>query len=151
MFDQYRPFFALTLALVLSACASEMSDDGFDASAIMEEPAMEAAPMVESILPMPPPPFPKARARAGVLTAGDIDDGLNMSAFQRYLQKNARALGLPRADLQRPVAVQFTSINGQPAPGMRVAMRRPGAADPFWSGYTGVDGRLVVYPALFGA
>ena len=130
--------------IALTACSTA---DFEESAEIMAEPALEEAPLADAIAPAPP--MRRPFARAGVLTAGDIDDGLNRAAFQRYLKRTARQLRLPGAELQRPVALRMIGSDGAAAPGTRVTLRRPGAAEPFWSGYAGVDGRLVVYPGLF--
>jgi hypothetical protein len=86
-----------------------------------------------------------------VVTAGDIDDTLNLAAFQSYVARTAGKLGLPQAGFGAPVIAQLTGPNGEPAPGVRYTLRRPGAAQPFHDGYSGVDGRIAVFPALMGA
>ncbi|NJM84549.1 MAG: VWA domain-containing protein, partial [Tabrizicola sp.] len=43
-----------------------------------------------------------------------------------------------------------TGPGGAPAPGARYTLRKPGAAEPFHSGYAGPDGRIAVFPALLG-
>ena len=116
---------------------------------VMEEPIMAEPMVMEDIVPAPPRAR-RSQTRAGVLTAGDIDDGLNWRAFQRYLKKARSALRLPLADFRHPVVLHFIA-DGEDAPGARVTLRAPGATTPFWSGYSGVDGRLVVYPRLFDA
>ncbi len=105
------------------------------------------------IVSPPPPPTTASRRvpRTGVITAGDIDDTLNMAAFQRYLNKARRATNLPAANLSNPVLVRLTGPNGKPAPGVRVTLYKPGASAPFYSGYSGVDGNITVFPTLYGA
>jgi len=85
-----------------------------------------------------------------VITAGRIDDTLNMAAFQRYLTKARRATKLPAANLSNPVLARLTGPNGKPAPGVRVTLRKPGASAPFYSGYSGVDGNITAFPAVHG-
>jgi hypothetical protein len=87
---------------------------------------------------------------AGVVTAGDIDDALNFNAFVRYQRKVSRTLDLPRAPLENPVLVQLRGPSGTPAPGVRITLREPGASDPFYDGYSGVDGAVTVFPAALG-
>ena len=87
----------------------------------------------------------------GVVTAGDIDDGLNLAAFQRYSAATAARLDLPQANLATPVLAQLTGPDGRPAPGVHITLRRPGAADPFYDGYSGVDGMVTVFPAVLDA
>lgn len=88
--------------------------------------------------------------RRGVLTAGDIDDALNLNAFARYQSGAAKRLKLPRTNLSAPILARITDFNGQPAAGVRVTLRKPGASQPFYSGYSGVDGLVSVFPAAYG-
>lgn len=87
-------------------------------------------------------------ARRGVVTAGDIDDRLNLTAFNRYL-KGAR-LGLPQLGLGTPVIVRLTGPRGEAAPGARYTLRKPGATEPFHDGFAGPGGRIVDFPKLLG-
>jgi Mg-chelatase subunit ChlD len=87
-------------------------------------------------------------ARRGVVTAGDIDDRLNLTALNRYL-KGAK-LGLPQLGLGTPVIVRLTGPRGDSSAGARYTLRKPGAAEPFHEGYAGPDGRIVDFPKLLG-
>ncbi|MEZ5714331.1 MAG: VWA domain-containing protein [Paracoccaceae bacterium] len=121
----------------------------------MVEPIMEA-PVVVEPAPMMAEPLPGSRTagprpRRGVVTAGDIEDGLNLAAFLRYQKRATAETGLPRADLGGAFAAQLVDASGKPAPGIRVTLSKPGAAEPFYDGYSGTDGRVLVYPALHGA
>jgi hypothetical protein len=144
---------AFAALAALAACAPQNESA---TPPLVDEIAAEASPGVE---PSPyiegSPPTDSGRYRGaprrGVLTAGDIDDGLNFAAFQRYLGRAGAALDLPRADFGAPVLAQLIGADGDPAPGVRFTLRRPGAAEPFWSGYSGVDGRIAVFPAMWGA
>lgn len=93
---------------------------------------------------------PPSRTRARVLTAGDIDDNLNLAAFSRYVKHARGQVKLPSANFSRPMRAQLTGPDGRAAPGLRVTLSRPGSAEPFYDGYSGVDGRIVVFPALHG-
>lgn len=141
----------------------------------------DGAPVPETIAVAPPPAEAEARAgadvvvgeaalapvvadtavvapgggtglvRAGVLTAGDIDDTLNLGAFARYLDSARAATGLPQLQLSRSFAARVTGPDGQPAAHRRVTLRLPGAAEPFWDGYSGTDGNVTVFPTALGA
>jgi len=144
-------------AVFLTACSP----------AVVEHEAMIASPVAPSpVVATPPTPagdmvaakvvtgYVKAghrTPRVGVITAGDIDDTLNYAAFRRYQTKAARSTNLPAANLSRPVLVRLTGANGKPASGVRFTLRRPGAVAPFYSGYSGVDGNITVFPATYGA
>ncbi len=153
-----RLWAGLALVGALSACES----GGLREEAVMVEPAIadtvavEGAPLaLESpaeravVVKRVPSRSPRA-PRRGVLTAGDIDDALNLGAFARYQGGAAKRLKLPRTNLSAPILARITDFNGQPAAGMRVTLRKPGAAEPFYSGYSGVDGLVSVFPAAYG-
>ncbi|WP_299846515.1 VWA domain-containing protein [uncultured Roseovarius sp.] len=89
--------------------------------------------------------------RTGVVTAGDIDDTLNVAAFQTYLKRKKRTVGTPTANFSRPFMAQLVGPNGQPAAGVYFTLRKPGAPEPFYSGHSGVDGNITVFPATLGA
>ena len=145
---------SLGLMAILAGCdapmataprsAVEGADDAGIAEPMMEPMVMEAAPDARASRYRTVP-------RRGVVTAGDIDDTLNLASFQRYVARSAGKLGLPQAGFGPPVIARLTGPNGEPAPGVRYTMRRPGAAQPFQDGYAGVDGRIVVFPAPLGA
>lgn len=150
------PRVALMASAFLSACAVP------EGAIVLEEPmvaeaAVDMAPSskISPIIapaPIPAPPSRNpGRARRGVITAGDIDDALNLSAFTRYQAKSRKDLNLPMANLSTPVLAQLRGANGKLAPGVRVTLRKPGAATPFYSGYSGVDGMVSVFPASLGA
>lgn len=126
---------------------------------MVEEPTVEmASPVVmadgvpaKMVTTVRPPTASRRAPKTGVITAGDIDDALNMSAFQHYLKKARRATKLPNANLSRPVMLRLTGDFGKPAPGVRVTLRKPGATEPFYDGYSGVNGDITVFPAVYGA
>ncbi|MEO0916823.1 MAG: vWA domain-containing protein [Pseudomonadota bacterium] len=142
------------LAVVLSACSATGPGSGtYHGAAVLPAPAMApvapeaaiAAPIVQA-----PPPIARAAPQAGVVTAGDVDDTLNLTDFQRYQAAAARDLDLPAAKLQRPVLARLRRPGGVPAPGIRVTLRRPGADNAFYEGYSGVDGVVTVFPEALG-
>ena len=147
-------------ALAVAACSgAPVGDDGALSGAAKSEamadvvaPSMvvEPAPMPEPMM-APPPPGRYRQARRGVVTAGDIDDTLNLPAFQRYQAKAARKLNLPKANLGGAVMVQLVGPDGAPAPGVPVTLRKMGSETPFYQGYSGVDGRIAVFPSTHGA
>ncbi len=156
----FRLLPAASVAALLAAC----SPTAFTPSApVVAEPVMEEAsgmaePVMEPFTPAEPMadyPAPargsySGRARRGVVTAGDIDDTLNLAAFSRYLARAGRETGLPKLGLGTPVLAQLVGVDGTPAPGARYTLRRPGAAEPFHSGYAGPDGRIAVFPGVVG-
>lgn len=114
--------------------------------AVVAEPSFAPSPV--SAAPVSTSPGGPA---AGVITAGDIDDGRNLAAFADYARRARAETRLPLADLNGPVMARLVGPDGRAAPGLRVTLRRPGAAEPFWDGYSGVDGVITVFPGLHGA
>ena len=86
------------------------------AEAVADTSVIRPAPIFEEALPA---------FEAGVLTAGDIDDGLNIAKFQRYHRTVARAISWPRMTLGAPLLAQLRDATGAPAPGVRVTLREP--------------------------
>jgi hypothetical protein len=117
----------------------------------LEEPMMMEDAMVGDVETVAPP---RAKvtgpARAGVLTAADIDDGINLKAFRRLAAKVSGEFSLPNPAGGQVVALSLVGPSRAPAPGVRITLRRPGATEPFYDGYSGVNGRVSVFPALYG-
>lgn len=114
--------------------------------------AVIEAPVVIVAEPLPTGSLSRSpRPAAGIVTAGDIDDALNLAEFNRFANSARRDTGLPLAALNRPVLAQLVGPQGTPAPGVRVTLRTPGADAPFYDGYSGVDGRVTVFPGVHGA
>ena len=148
-------FFASVAACALLSACDIPSGAGAPYSAASD---LAASPVVEPALAEAAFDASPVRAtgnagfpRAGVVTAGDIDDGRNFAAFQRYLARASADHGLPQARFGAPVMAQVTGWRGLPEPGVRYTLRLPGAADPFYEGYSGVDGQVMVFPAALGA
>ena len=155
-------FFALAL---LGACETAAPGTPTDlvlpeaplaeVSVEFDAPGMEPAMVVVGDAPSPVSAAPAGagtgRVRAGVLTAGDIDDGLNLNTFLRYFAQARSATGLPMANFAAPALAQILGPDGRPAAGVRVTLRLQGAAEPFYDGFSGVEGLVTVFPALYGA
>lgn len=116
-----------------------------EAPVIVAESAVEVAPVVTAL------PTRRALPPSGVLTAGDIDDGLNLPAFISFQARAARHLKWQRMNLSKPVLAQLVGPAGTPAPGVRFTLRHPGAEEPFHDGYSGVDGMITAFPAVLDA
>jgi hypothetical protein len=149
---------ALPLLLALAACSESPTATGVVEPAMEPEPiAAEegglAEPVMEAAVSEAPDVSPRGSypgtPRRGVVTAGDIDDTLNLAAFRRYLARGTE--GLPQLGFGAPVLVDVAGPNGKPAPGVRYTLRKPGAADPFHEGYAGPGGRIVAFPQVLGA
>lgn len=144
-----RSFLLTSVALALAGCVAreptfraEEAEPVVVAAEAAFEPVTEASPVSAASRYL-------GAVRRGVVTAGDIDDALNLPAFQRYLARSG--LGLPQLGFGRPVLAQLISVDGRPAPGARYTLRKPGAAEPFYSGYAGPEGRIAVFPRVLGA
>ncbi|KMW59163.1 Protein containing VWFA domain [Candidatus Rhodobacter oscarellae] len=74
-----------------------------------------------------------------------------MAAFQRYAKRAATETGLPASRLGDPLQARLVAPDGTPLPGVRVTLRRKGKAEPFFDGYSGVGGRVTVFPRMHGA
>ncbi len=150
--------FSIAIAMLVGACAPANLPQGpAMTGAQLPAPPVTEAPVVvaEAMLAAPamiiaPPPSPRVAPSAGVVTAGDIDDTLNLTAFLRYQGAASTDLRLPKANLDRPLLAQLRGPDGAPAPGVRITLREPGATDPFYDGYSGVDGNVTVFPAALG-
>ena len=80
-----------------------------EADSVRSSPVLEPALAVESVaIAARGGPVP----RRGVVTAGDIDDGLNLAVFQRYAASASARMGLPLADLSQPVLARETGRPG---------------------------------------
>lgn len=139
----------ISMTALLAACVAPESYRKVSDTAEME-PVMEAAAPDTSESSAARGSY-AGPVRRGVLTAGDIDDALNLAAFSRYATRAAGRTGLPQPGLGTPLLVQVTGPDGHPAPGIRYTLRRPGAAEPFHSGYAGPDGRIADFPQVLGA
>ncbi|MFZ1340165.1 MAG: vWA domain-containing protein [Paracoccaceae bacterium] len=144
---------AVSLTALLAACVAPTTVEpvyepaDFDVASVESAPVMEAAPAASA----PARGSYAGVARRGVVTAGDIDDALNLAAFSRYQKRAGRDTGLPQLGLGAPVMVQLIGPDGAPAPGAYYSLRRPGAAEPFHTGYAGPDGRITDFPQVLGA
>jgi hypothetical protein len=146
---------ALACATRLVACDAPTSSGEFsDAASPAVETMSAPAPALESpviIVEESAPGFNLRLPRAGVVTAGDIDDTLNLAQFIRYQRDAHGDLGLPMFNLRHPVLARLTGPDGRPAPGVTFTLRRPGADDPFYTGISEVNGNITVFPAVLDA
>lgn len=155
------PLWAALVGCVAPAVETSLVEPAMEPAVVVSEgivePVME--PAVVATEPVAEASRAEARDRsygeiaamAGVLTAGDIDDTLNLAAFRRFASKSKLSTGLPVMDFASPVLARLTGPDGRAAPGVYVTLRVPDAAEPFWTGYSDVDGRISVFPALSGA
>lgn len=145
---------SVSALLLLGACGEapmESRSDLSGAAAPPSEAMIAPAPVIMAEAPMPSSGGRYTNPRRGVVTAGDIDDTLNLAQFQRYQSKTAKRLGLPSTNMSGMVRMQLLTNAGKPAPGVAYNLRKPGAADPFYQGVSGVDGRIAVLPSVHGA
>ena len=143
----------------LSACESGVRPEAMsmEGAPMRSEPHAKYAPMADAIVMEAPAPMPvmparmSPRGKRGVVTAGDIDDTLNLAAFTRYQARAAKELKLPRVNLGGMVAARLVNGDGRPVAGMAYTLTKRGASLPFHSGYSGVDGVITAFPAALGA
>lgn len=134
-------FTPIALLIGLAACSGPSLEEPM----VMEEAMVEVETFAPSSRAKHTGPV-----RAGVLTAGDIDDAMNLNAFRRIAADAARTFELPNPAGGQVVALNLVGPSRAPAPGVRITLRRPGATEPFYDGYSGVGGRVAVFPALYG-
>ena len=146
-------------AFALSACESGVSPEAMsmEGAPMRSEASAKPARMADAIVMEAPAPLPvmparrSPRGKRGVVTAGDIDDTLNLAAFTRYQARAAKELKLPRVNLDGMVSARLVSATGAPAAGMAYTLTKMGAREPFHAGYSGVDGVITAFPAALGA
>ena len=126
--------------------------------------ARRAAPAGGDVLfdaPYPHPPRPR-HGQAGILTAGDVDDGLNWEAFLGYVRRtldahppqgdaNERRMRegqvFPDLGLDDRVTLQVEDRSGDPVAGARVRVEADGGSRAKrLITETGTDGRLALFP-----
>ncbi len=154
-------WFAGLASFALAGCEAPMVSEGapaVEAPIAAEMSAKRAAPVADAMIMPAPMPMPmhaprghSPRGKRGVVTAGDIDDTLNLAAFLRYQNGAAKAHKLPRVNLGRAVSARLIGPDGKPAEGVPITLTKAGATQPFYSGYSGVDGVVSVFPAALGA
>jgi Mg-chelatase subunit ChlD len=148
-FKMFHPVLQVSALALIAACVPVSEVAVVAESEVVAEP-MTIEPMYDAPVAEEAPASGSyaGAARRGVVTAGDIDDRLNLAAFLRYL-KGTR-LGLPQLGLGTPVIARLAGPRGDSAPGARYTLRKPGAAEPFHEGYAGPGGRIVDFPKLLG-
>jgi Mg-chelatase subunit ChlD len=86
-----------------------------------------------------------------VLTAGDWDDNLNFSLFQKYLGEAPQKLqGMPAFPSSDRVLITVRDMEGRPVPNARVTVLEEGAGKRL-EAPTATDGRLLFLPTRDGA
>ena len=132
-------------------------------SGVAEDMALDASPAAAP----PPPPTPESSERParerrerpapGLLTAGDVDDGLNWDAYLGYVRRTLGARGggqgrggaaTPDLGLSDRVVLRVVDAAGHPVAGARVEVRAEGGARARrLVTEAGTDGRLALFPA----
>jgi Flp pilus assembly protein CpaB len=103
----------------------------------------------------PPPSGParyvgKSTPASGQLTAGEWDDGVNVSRLQAYLSGYQRAhAGVRVAAINDRTELKVENESGQPVPDAKVQVLSAGKV--LLEGRTAADGRLLYFPWLDGA
>lgn len=138
-----------------AAVAPPSSSDGyFDASGEVEASSEEGV----TILPLPPTDSPTKPSlpikadipvQSGTLTAGDIDDNLNFTAFQRYLDKQYQADNnkiLPIVKVSDRLTLQVVNAQGQGINQARIRLNPVGQTSPVMNAVTGSNGYFYLFP-----
>ena len=90
-------------------------------------------------------PLRQAQPRAGLLTAGDIDDGLNWDAFLRYAARaEQRGSSLHDLNLDDRLTLHILDRDGRPVAGARVRIDASNGRG--LTTEAGTDGRLALFP-----
>jgi hypothetical protein len=140
---------------VPAAVAPPSSPDGyFDDSGEVEASREEGV----TILPFPPADLPTKPSlpikadipvQSGTLTAGDIDDNLNFTAFQRYLDKQSQADNnkiLPIIKVSDRLTLQVVNAQGQGINQARIRLNPVGQTSPIMNAVTGSNGYFYLFP-----
>ncbi len=96
----------------------------------------------------PPRRAPRpSQARAGLLTAGDIDDGLNWDRFLSYSERAVqRGSSLRDLRLDDRLTLRIQDLDGRPVAGARVRVDADGGRQRGLTTEAGTDGRLTLFP-----
>jgi hypothetical protein len=104
----------------------------------------------DDIWPSPPPPIDdEIPVQSGILTAGDIDDNLNLAAFERYLDKAMQADRyqiLPSIEVSERITLHLLDEEKQGLSNARVRIRSEDSSQPLISHFAGTDGRFYLFP-----
>lgn len=87
--------------------------------------------------------------QSGTLTAGDIDDNLNFTAFQRYLDKQYQADNnqiLPIIKVSDRLTLQVLNSQGQGINQARIRLNPVGQNNPAVDAATGSEGYFYLFP-----
>ena len=112
-----------------------------------------------TILPSPPIDLPTKPSlpitaipvQSGTLTAGDIDDNLNFTAFQRYLDKQDQADNnktLPIVKVFDRLTLQVVNAQGQGINQARIRLNPVGQTSPVMNAVTGSNGYFYLFPQV---
>ena len=119
----------------------------------MEPPAPGGGASVDDIgdeIEATLPPFPDHNIPvSGTLTAGDIDDNLNLADFQRYLAR-AKNQALPKVEIADRVALHIVDDQGQGVSNARVQVKATGNTVPQIETYAGTNGWFYLFPQFDG-
>ncbi|HEX8299023.1 MAG TPA: carboxypeptidase regulatory-like domain-containing protein [Rubricoccaceae bacterium] len=101
----------------------------------------------ERAAPRPRRTPPRSQTRAGVLTAGDIDDGLNWDRFLSYSERAVqRGSSLRDLRLDDRLTLRILDLDGRPIAGARVRIDAEGGRGAGLTTEAGTDGRLALFP-----
>lgn len=156
-------FCGLVAALTLfSACGASTQDEAGEytrgpgssdssspptSGGVADGPGSMPAPGTDSGSPTPDEGNGSPTPAPGQLTAGDWDDNLNFSFFQKYL--STADTSLPAHPVADRVVITVRDSEGRPVPNARVTVL--GASGKRLEAPTATDGRLLFLPTFDGA
>ncbi len=130
--------------------AAEEADGGFYSDDEGEVDADGDFDDSVGIWPSPPPDDKKdIPVQSGILTAGDIDDNLNLAAFQGYLDRAVqadRSQILPSIEVSDRVTLQLLDAVDQGISNAQVRISSAGTTRPLIETFAGTDGRFYLFP-----
>ena len=94
-----------------------------------------------------PPPGGGTNPQAGILTAGEIDENLNLNALQKYLEQplNTQNQFLPSFSTKDRVSIEIRDNQGQGVANARVQVLSGNTS--VFEGVAGANGVLYLYPS----
>lgn len=98
-----------------------------------------------------PPSDKQIPIQSWTLTAGDIDDHLNFTALQRYVERQLKSnVSLPFIEMTDRVTLKILDAQGQGLSHARIVVTPSGTSTAVLETYAGSDGRFYLFPHFDG-
>jgi hypothetical protein len=98
-----------------------------------------------------PPSDKQIPIQSGTLTAGDIDDHLNFTALQRYVERQLKSnVSLPFIEVKDRITLNILDAQGQGLSHARIVVTPSGTSNAVLETYAGSDGRFYLFPHFDG-